>query len=154
LNALKREFIALAERSKWSQSEIARKLNMTRGGVNGIVTGEKIPGPRLVELFRVKLAADRPELPASHPPPLAGSARESDQPEMLEAMDRLREIQANAPKEFKTLQEMIVIMHEGVKASARRKASLGLPADLGERVERARAGRRKKDPDHPHRAPG
>ena len=154
MNALKREFIALAERSKWSQSEIARKLNMTRGGVNGIVTGEKIPGPRLVELFRVKLAADRPELPPSYPPHLAESAREPDEPEMLEAVNRLREILANAPKKFKALQDIILIMHEGAKAPAKRKTSLGLPADLGERAERARAARRKKGPDHPHRAPG
>jgi hypothetical protein len=35
---------------------------MSRGGVNGIITGEKPAGERLVELFRLKLFAERPEL--------------------------------------------------------------------------------------------
>jgi transcriptional regulator with XRE-family HTH domain len=36
----KARFIELFERSGWSQAEVARQLEMTRGGVNGIITGD------------------------------------------------------------------------------------------------------------------
>src|ERR1041384_3086076 len=54
---LKKEFIQLYERSGWSQAEVARQLELTRGGVNGIITGPTVPSLATVKLFRLILGA-------------------------------------------------------------------------------------------------
>jgi len=56
LDPKKREFIELLKGSGWSQAEAARMLEMTRGGLNGIVTGNTIPSPATLKLFRLLLA--------------------------------------------------------------------------------------------------
>ena len=40
---LKKEFIQLFKLSGWTQAEVARQLELTRGGVNGIITGRTVP---------------------------------------------------------------------------------------------------------------
>ncbi len=60
MHSLKREFLDLFRSSGWSQAETARRLGMTRGGVNGIVTRETIPSLATVKLFRLVLMNDRP----------------------------------------------------------------------------------------------
>ena len=42
--------------SGWTQAELARQLKLTRGGVNGIITGAAVPSESLIELLRLKLA--------------------------------------------------------------------------------------------------
>jgi transcriptional regulator with XRE-family HTH domain len=62
LNPLKRQFIELAKLSGWSQAEIGRKLDLSRGGVNGIITGEENPSMALVRLFQFVLNSEQPQL--------------------------------------------------------------------------------------------
>ena len=69
MNPQKAEFIELARRSGWSQAEIARKLEMTRGGVNGIITGPTIPSLVALKLFRMTLAQEKPEALVGTGPP-------------------------------------------------------------------------------------
>ena len=60
MHPLKKEFLNLFEASGWSQAEVARKLEMTRGGINGIVTGETVPSVATVKLFRLILQGEKP----------------------------------------------------------------------------------------------
>ena len=57
----KTEFIELFRRTGWTQAELARKLEMTRGGVNGIVTGPTIPSAAALQFLRLTLLAERPQ---------------------------------------------------------------------------------------------
>jgi len=56
VDPFKQEFIALFELSGWSQAEAARQLHLTRGGVNGIITGKASVSASTVELLRLKVA--------------------------------------------------------------------------------------------------
>ena len=58
MNGLKHKFIELFSSSGWSQAEVARRLEMTRGGVNGIVTGDAVPSPAAVKLFEMILESE------------------------------------------------------------------------------------------------
>jgi len=66
----KAEFIALFRRSGWSQAELARKLEMTRGGVNGVITGRTSPSAMALRLFRLILVGECPEALAAAPAPV------------------------------------------------------------------------------------
>src|SRR4051812_10531618 len=59
-NPLKKEFLQLFESSGWSQAEVARQLELTRGGVNGIITGPTVPSLATVKLFQLILASKAP----------------------------------------------------------------------------------------------
>lgn len=59
---LKKEFIQLFKLSGWTQAEVARQLELTRGGVNGIITGRTIPSHATVKLFRLILMSEKPEV--------------------------------------------------------------------------------------------
>lgn len=67
MHPLKREFLDLFRASGWSQAEVARRLGMTRGGVNGIVTRETVPSLATVRLFRLVLQNDRPGIKLPKP---------------------------------------------------------------------------------------
>src|SRR5437764_11309915 len=54
---LKKEFIQLFKVSGWTQAEVARQLELTRGGVNGIITGPTVPSLATVKLFQLILAS-------------------------------------------------------------------------------------------------
>ncbi len=58
----KKEFIELFEASGWTQAEAARQLGISRGGVNGIVTGETIPSEITMRLFRLIMISEKPEV--------------------------------------------------------------------------------------------
>lgn len=62
VSTLKRDFIELAKASGWSQAEIARQLELTRGGVNGIITGTKEPSKAMVRLLYLVLMSEKPEI--------------------------------------------------------------------------------------------
>lgn len=113
MNDLKSEFIKLAALSKWSQAEIARRLNMTPGGVSGIIKGEKVPGERLLELFRLKLFADQPGLLTAekYPPPQVERIAGMDPPEINAAVDELRDIHATDSKGFEIVRQVIRTYH-------------------------------------------
>jgi transcriptional regulator with XRE-family HTH domain len=66
MNPLKQEFIRLFRESGWKQAEIARQLEMTRGGVNGIITGKTVPSHATLKLFQLLLLAKKPEVMAAH----------------------------------------------------------------------------------------
>lgn len=55
LNPLKREFIELANQSTWSQAELARRLEVSRANINGIITGDSEPSRLLVKALRMTL---------------------------------------------------------------------------------------------------
>ncbi len=56
-----REFLGLMKAAGWSQAETARKLALTRGGVNGIVKGRTKPSQGTLKLFKLILASEQPE---------------------------------------------------------------------------------------------
>jgi transcriptional regulator with XRE-family HTH domain len=58
---LKREFISLFKASGWTQAEVARQLELTRGGVNGIITGSTVPSQATLKLFKLILLAEKPK---------------------------------------------------------------------------------------------
>lgn len=55
MHPLKKEFIELYRQSGWTQAEAARQLELTRGGVNGLITGPTVPSLATVKLFRLIL---------------------------------------------------------------------------------------------------
>ena len=57
----KREFLALYERTGWTQAELARKLELTAGGVSGVVKGETIPSAGLVKLLNLVMLHEQPK---------------------------------------------------------------------------------------------
>jgi hypothetical protein len=57
MHLLKKQFIELYEKSGWSQAEVARQLELTRGGVNGIITGPTVPSLATVKLFQLILGS-------------------------------------------------------------------------------------------------
>jgi transcriptional regulator with XRE-family HTH domain len=65
MDANKQEFIELFKRSKWGQAELARRLHLTRGGVNGFITGKAAPSDTVMKLFRLVMATEGPGIPES-----------------------------------------------------------------------------------------
>jgi transcriptional regulator with XRE-family HTH domain len=116
--ALKRRFMELFNASGWTQAETARRMELTRGGINGIVTGPTTPSPgtvRFLELLMLEaglpvpgrtvgLAANRlAHVPRTMPAPVA------------ELAGRLNEIHALHPRKFGAIETMIESIHHEVK---------------------------------------
>jgi len=57
----KREFLALARQTGWNQAELARKLEITPGGMSGLVKGGTIPSAGLLKLLRLVVFTEKPE---------------------------------------------------------------------------------------------
>lgn len=53
MNKLTEEFKDLFKTSGWTQAEAARHLEMTRGGLNGILNGRSNPSPSTLKLLRI-----------------------------------------------------------------------------------------------------
>jgi transcriptional regulator with XRE-family HTH domain len=64
LKTPKERFIELFHASGWSQAEVARRINKTRGGINGIVTGNTKPSPSAVKLLKHEMVAAGKLIPA------------------------------------------------------------------------------------------
>jgi transcriptional regulator with XRE-family HTH domain len=62
MHPLKKEFIEMFEASGWSQADIARKLELTPGGVSSIIKGDHIPSMTTVKLFRLILLGEKPDV--------------------------------------------------------------------------------------------
>ena len=87
---LKKEFIQLFKVSGWTQAEVARQLELTRGGVNGIITGRTVPSHATVKLFRLILLSEKPEvMSAAARPATLQYAEESWLRELLDEMRRV-----------------------------------------------------------------
>ena len=87
---LKKEFIQLFKLSGWTQAEVARQLELTRGGVNGIISGRTVPSHATVKLFRLILMSETPEvMSAAARPASLQYAEESWLRELLEEMRRV-----------------------------------------------------------------
>ena len=87
MHPLKKEFIELYRQSGWTQAEAARQLELTRGGVNGIITGPTVPSLATVKLFRLILESPRPKSEAS-----GGERHSEDWAEpLLEELRKLEE---------------------------------------------------------------
>ena len=89
-NPLKQEFLELFESSAWTQAEVARQLELTRGGVNGIITGRTVPSNATVKLFKLILLSQQPEvISAAARPASVQFAEESWVRELMEEMRRV-----------------------------------------------------------------
>lgn len=89
-NPLKEEFLGLFESSGWTQAEVARQLELTRGGVNGIITGRTVPSHATVKLFKLILLSQQPEaISAAARPASVQHAEESWVRDLLEQMRRV-----------------------------------------------------------------
>src|SRR6185295_8130042 len=69
MHPLKKEFAQLYEKSGWTQAEVARQLELTRGGVNGIITGPTVPSLATVKLFKLILTPSGAESKAGQGTP-------------------------------------------------------------------------------------
>jgi hypothetical protein len=87
---LKKEFIELFQSSGWTQAEVARQLELTRGGVNGIITGCTVPSQATVKLFKLILLSEKPEaVSAAARPTSLQYAEEYWLRELIEEMRRV-----------------------------------------------------------------
>src|SRR5882762_6848394 len=87
---LKKEFIELFQSSGWTQAEVARQLELTRGGVNGIITGRTVPSQATVKLFKLILLSEKPEaVSAAARPTSLQYAEEYWLRELIEEMRRV-----------------------------------------------------------------
>lgn len=166
INPGKQEFIDLWEVSGWSQAETARRLNVERATVNGIVTGPHTPSMALVKLLRLVLKQEAapdvaaavgaiPEakaVAAGLVPPRPVILPE-DSPEIRSATVKLRELLKRSPAAFQTVENVILTYHRSLRrrrtvdpsslTSAEQKAS---SADVAEELEAAQAGASKPSP--------
>ena len=76
----------LFEASSWTQAEVARQLEITRGGVNGIITGRTVPSHATVKLFKLILLTQQPEAVNAARPASVRDAEESWTRELTEQM--------------------------------------------------------------------
>jgi transcriptional regulator with XRE-family HTH domain len=88
-NPLKAEFLQLFEASGWTQAEVARQLELTRGGVNGIITGRTVPSNATLKLFKLILLSEKPDAVNAARPASVQHAEESWLRELLEQMRRV-----------------------------------------------------------------
>lgn len=136
--ALKRRFIELFHASGWSQAETARRMDMTRGGINGIVTGPTVPSPGTVRFLEMLL------LEAGAPVPgRLGAARRAPVAE-LAAM--LEAIHARNARKFGSAKRVIESLYREVnrppaRVSYRTKAARKWPSGQARKaVRRPAAG--------------
>lgn len=106
MHPLKREFIDLYKKSGWSQAEAARQLELTRGGVNGIITGQTVPSLATVKLFRLILESHG----GSRPRTIAPSVQAEDWAEPL--LEELRNLE-EGPRS-----RLVLALREVVRAAA------------------------------------
>src|SRR5437764_13403215 len=85
---LKKEFLQLFESSGWTQAEVARQLELTRGGVNGIITGRTVPSHATVKLFKLILLSRQPEAISAAARP--ASVQNAEESWLRELMDEMR----------------------------------------------------------------
>jgi transcriptional regulator with XRE-family HTH domain len=92
VDPLKKEFIELYKASGWNQAEVARQLELTRGGVNGIITGGTIPSLATVKLFRLILDIPKTRDSATGPniEPRSGEPWVAELIHELRALDKPR----------------------------------------------------------------
>ena len=58
----KAQFLELWKRTGWTQAELARRLELSRGGINGIITGTTVPSAGLVKLLQLVIFTEKPGL--------------------------------------------------------------------------------------------
>jgi DNA-binding XRE family transcriptional regulator len=88
VHPLKKEFIEYYKRSGWTQAEAARQLELTRGGVNGIITGPTVPSLATVKLFKLLLES---QTVPSHKTKESPPAKEDWAQELLDELRKLDE---------------------------------------------------------------
>lgn len=87
----KSEFLALYKRTGWTQAELARKLELTAGGVSGLIRGETVPSAGLVKLLNlVMLHEDPAPTPRSRRAPAAGRGVDRALDRALVALAQMR----------------------------------------------------------------
>lgn len=132
MHPLKREFIQLFEASGWNQAECARRLRLTRGGLNGIITGDTTPHEATILLFRMILEKERPEV-------LRGNLRMGEgtskplPPEELAQRELMEELERVPASERK---QLITALHGIVKAFPRGSKPAPRPATVAQRPRR------------------
>jgi transcriptional regulator with XRE-family HTH domain len=112
LKTLKQRFIELYVASGWSQAELARRMDKTRGGINGIITGETSPDPSSVKFLETLLLQAGKAIPArDHEQEI-----ESRQSEVDELRGKLSEIQQKSPENFRAAKQLIDALHSQISS--------------------------------------
>ena len=118
-------------RTQWSQAELARKLELTPGGVSGIVKGPTNPSASLLKLLQLVVALEKPELLGEFSAtfgegiPAYGRPRQSDEEVYGRLITRLESLDP-ATKEkvagyFAGLVELIPPANSSADAAAQRE---------------------------------
>lgn len=111
---LKQRFKELYEASGWSQAEMARHLEMTRAGVNGIVTGEVNPSAGTVKMLEMILLQagklipprDMGETAKAHVDEIEAKSGEIDS-----LVDKIMDLREASPEKFNSVKHVVESMH-------------------------------------------
>jgi transcriptional regulator with XRE-family HTH domain len=123
MNTLKQRFIELFKASGWTQAETARRMDMTRGGVNGVVTGPNAPSAASVHFLEMLMlqegirvpGRDRSEVPGGKPEESSAYCGAAE-----ELTSKLREINERAPNKFEAVKMIINSFHSQLKIKPKR----------------------------------
>lgn len=119
-NPLKQEFLELFQSSGWTQAEVARQLELTRGGVNGIITGRTVPSNATVKLFKLILLSQQPEaMSAAARPASVQYAEEAWVRELMEEMRRVAP--AHRPRLVTALKGVAVAFPKNARGALRKQ---------------------------------
>lgn len=122
----KQEFKRLLDLSGWTQAEAARKLELTRGGVNGLVTGKSVPSQATLKLFRLILESERPEALHETAPEYRVTKNRA-----VELLNQIRGLQDELEKEISS--------NRG--AAAMEKIASQIAADIAEKRDKPAASK-------------
>jgi transcriptional regulator with XRE-family HTH domain len=126
LKTLKQRFIELYNASGWKQAELARRMDKTRGGINGIITGDTSPDPSSVKMLEMLMLQAGKTIPGKD---LAETAKlhvaeieaRNNEADVLKL--KLSEIQERAPEKFKAAKTMIESLHSQINYRTKKVSS-------------------------------
>jgi hypothetical protein len=133
MNPQKERFIELFKSTGWSQAETARQMDMTRGGVNGIVTGPTLPSSQTVRFMEMMLLEKGMAVPGR-----PGAQK------VAELAGKLGDIRTHDPRHFKTVKKMIDSLHRQLKVEPT-VVSTGTKSARKRLLSKAVAGVRSKE---------
>ena len=126
MDPLKKEFLDLLRLMGWTQAEAARQLCMTSGAVNQIVNPNSTvrPSPTTLRLFKLMVAAQRPERLDAHGLEGKEGPETSFTPAERRLVDRIRQVNPqDRPMLYAVIHAIITVYSTGAAAdgSTRRR---------------------------------
>lgn len=111
----------LFQASGWSQSDLMRLTGMTRGGVNGLVTGPTNPSEATLKLLELLMLKEGKTIPGAekHPELQEQGQRLEDR----EILPKLVEIRKISPKHYRIAKTIIDGLHQDIKSDVDSAAS-------------------------------